>query len=69
MVVVGGPTTMVAWFSSGDNDDGRSSGGGVLVEKLGVVFRDDIVWGAKNRRCESLEMRWRLKMEGSVGDD
>ncbi|KAL6971319.1 hypothetical protein U1Q18_030997, partial [Sarracenia purpurea var. burkii] len=69
MVAMGDPATMVAWFSSGDNDDGRSIGGGVLVEKLGVVLTDDNVWGARNRRRESLETRWRLKTEGSVGDD
>ncbi|KAL6984693.1 cysteine synthase [Sarracenia purpurea var. burkii] len=55
MAAVGSPGTMVAWFSSGDNDGGRSSGGGVLVKKLGVVLNDDGVWGARNRRCESLE--------------
>ncbi|KAL6984894.1 hypothetical protein U1Q18_018274 [Sarracenia purpurea var. burkii] len=61
MVAVGGPATMVAWFSFGNNDGGRSNGGGVLVEKLGVVLRDNSVWGARNRRRESLETRWRLK--------
>ncbi|KAL7001118.1 hypothetical protein U1Q18_002271 [Sarracenia purpurea var. burkii] len=69
MVVVGGPTTMVAWFNSSDNGDGRSSRGGVLVKKLGIVLRDDSVWGAKNRPRESLKTRWRLKTESLVGDD